>query len=40
MKPKIEACIEFLESGGKKCFIGLPEKAVEILEGRSGTLIT
>lgn len=39
MKPKIEACIEFLRKGGKFCFIGLPEKASEVIKGKSGSTI-
>ena len=40
MKPKIIACIRFLKSGGKKAIITSLNKAVEALEGKTGTLIT
>lgn len=40
MKPKIIACIRFLESGGEKAIITSLNKAVEALEGKTGTLIT
>jgi carbamate kinase len=40
MKPKISACIRFLESGGGKAIITSLDKAVEALEGKTGTLIT
>ncbi len=39
MKPKIEASVEFLRKGGKKVIITSPEKVLEALEGKSGTLI-
>lgn len=39
MAPKIEACIKFLEWGGKKAIITSLEKAVEAIEGRTGTHI-
>ncbi len=39
MGPKVLACIRFLEDGGKVAAIGHLEKAIEIIEGRSGTLI-
>lgn len=39
MGPKIEACIKFLEWGGKKAVITSLNKAVQALEGKSGTLI-
>jgi len=40
MEPKIIACIRFLESGGEKAIITTLDKAVEALEGKTGTLIT
>ncbi len=40
MKPKIESCIKFLESGGEKCIISSNEKALDAMEGKAGTLIT
>jgi len=39
MGPKIKACIRFLESGGKKAIITSLDKAVQALEGKTGTLI-
>ncbi|UCE16662.1 MAG: carbamate kinase [Candidatus Bathyarchaeota archaeon] len=39
MEPKIKACIQFLESGGEKAIITSPDKTVEALEGKTGTLI-
>lgn len=39
MKPKIIACIRFIEAGGKKAIISSLNKAVDALEGKTGTLI-
>jgi carbamate kinase len=39
MKPKIEAIIEFLESGGKQALITDPQHLVPALEGKTGTWI-
>lgn len=39
MRPKIEAAVEFLESGGSEVFITSPELAEEALSGRAGTRI-
>ncbi len=39
MGPKIEATIRFLEAGGKRVVITLPERMGEALEGRAGTTI-
>ncbi len=39
MKPKVEAIIEFLESGGKQALITDPQHLVAALEGKSGTWI-
>jgi carbamate kinase len=39
MKPKIEAVIEFLESGGKQALITDPQHLVAALDGKSGTWI-
>lgn len=39
MKPKISACIRFLEAGGEKAVITSIESAVKALEGKTGTLI-
>jgi carbamate kinase len=39
MKPKIEAIIEFLESGGTQALITDPQHLVAALEGKSGTWI-
>jgi len=40
MGPKVRACIRFLEWGGKQAIITSLDKAVEALEGRTGTRIT
>lgn len=37
MGPKVEACIEFLEAGGKRAIICALEDIQEALEGRAGT---
>ncbi|MBI4861061.1 MAG: carbamate kinase [Candidatus Riflebacteria bacterium] len=39
MKPKIAACIEFLETGGKEALITDPAHLVEALDGKAGTWI-
>ncbi len=39
MKPKVEACLEFLEKGGDLAIITSLEKALEGLEGKTGTRI-
>ena len=39
MKPKIIACIRFLERGGRKAIITSLDKAVEALDGKTGTTI-
>ncbi len=39
MKPKIEACIEFLERGGEKALITDPENIPRALKGETGTWI-
>jgi carbamate kinase len=39
MKPKVIACIKFIESGGEKAIISSLDKAVDALEGKAGTLI-
>lgn len=39
MGPKIDAALEFLESGGREVVITSPELAVEAMEGRAGTRI-
>jgi carbamate kinase len=39
MKPKVEAIIEFLESGGRRALITDPQHLVAALEGKSGTWI-
>ncbi|GAP39857.1 carbamate kinase [Flexilinea flocculi] len=40
MAPKIQACIWFLEAGGKQALITNPENIGRALKGESGTLIT
>jgi len=37
MKPKVIACIRFLNAGGEKAIITALDKAVEALEGKTGT---
>ncbi len=40
MKPKIEACINFIEKGGKKAVITSLNKLIPALKGKTGTQIT
>jgi len=40
MKPKIEAVIQFLESGGEKAIITSPENLLRAFKGKAGTTIT
>lgn len=40
MKPKIVACVRFLESNGEKAIITSLDKATEALEAKTGTLIS
>jgi carbamate kinase len=40
MAPKVMACIRFLESGGEKAIITSLDKAIEALEGKTGTAIS
>ena len=40
MKPKIEAIIQFLENGGDKAIITLPENLLRAAKGEAGTTIT
>jgi carbamate kinase len=40
MKPKIEAIIQFLESGGEKAIITSPENLLRAIKGEAGTTIT
>jgi carbamate kinase len=39
MGPKVKACLRFLEWGGKKAIITSLDKAVEALQGHTGTII-
>jgi carbamate kinase len=39
MLPKVQACIGFIESGGREAFITSPEAMADVFEGRSGTRI-
>jgi|MTBAKSStandDraft_2_1061841.scaffolds.fasta_scaffold02296_5 carbamate kinase len=39
MGPKIKAAMDFIEKGGKKVIITLPETIEEALEGKTGTII-
>ena len=40
MAPKIEACIRFLNAGGKKAIITSLDHAIDALNGKTGTIIT
>lgn len=40
MGPKVEAALRFVKSGGKKSIITSLAKAIEALEGKTGTIIT
>lgn len=40
MQPKIQACINFLENGGKKAIITSPKLAERALFGKAGTIIS
>ncbi|MFH1664226.1 MAG: carbamate kinase [archaeon] len=40
MKPKIESCIKFIESGGKKAVITSLDRLVPALKGKTGTQIS
>ncbi len=40
MLPKLEACLQFLEGGGREAIITCPAKLVAALAGRAGTHIT
>ncbi|MBI3757050.1 MAG: carbamate kinase [Deltaproteobacteria bacterium] len=40
MRPKVEAGIAFLRSGGQQVLIGLPEDLPQLLAGNAGTVIT
>ncbi|UCC76540.1 MAG: carbamate kinase, partial [Anaerolineales bacterium] len=40
MGPKVKACIRFLEWGGKRAIITSLDKALEALDGKTGTRIT
>jgi len=39
MEPKVKACIRFLRKGGKRAMIAALDKAMEALDGKSGTEI-
>jgi carbamate kinase len=39
MKPKVEAAVQFLESGGEKVIITSTDKIIQALEGKTGTKI-
>jgi carbamate kinase len=40
MAPKIEACIQFLENGGRRAIISNPDNLERALAGETGTHIT
>jgi len=37
MQPKIQACLRFIESGGREALITRPEALSAAVEGRTGT---
>jgi len=37
--PKVQAAMEFLEQGGERAVLCMPEGVVEALEGWSGTVV-
>ncbi len=39
MRPKMEAAVDFLENGGKKVIITVPDRLEDALHGRAGTTI-
>jgi carbamate kinase len=39
MGPKVEACVEFVEAGGREAIVTSPERMAAALEGRAGTRI-
>jgi carbamate kinase len=39
MLPKIQACIQFIENGGKEALISCPESLPKALDGKTGTRI-
>jgi carbamate kinase len=39
MAPKIQAGIDFLRHGGRRVFIGLPERLADLLSGKTGTRV-
>jgi carbamate kinase len=39
MKPKVEACLQFLEGGGREAMITSPDRLEEALAGKNGTRI-
>jgi carbamate kinase len=40
MKPKVEACLRFLEQGGKKAIICSIENVADAMQGKAGTIIS
>lgn len=39
MRPKVEACIEFVEAGGREAVITAPDRLADALEGQAGTRV-
>ena len=39
MKPKVEACLQFLSTGGEEAMITSPERLKDALDGKTGTRI-
>ena len=40
IRPKAQACIDFIRAGGKAAYIGNLYRLADILDGKSGTKIT
>jgi carbamate kinase len=40
MRPKVEACIDYIKAGGKEAYIGNVYELSNILKGSSGTMVT
>lgn len=40
MRPKIEACVDFVEAGGRRAIVTAPETLAEALHGEAGTRVT
>jgi carbamate kinase len=40
MGPKVEAAIAFVRGGGRRALIGRLDRGLDVVEGRTGTLIS